>query len=37
VSRVFADPTGFTTSVTVRPAVDFSTLKFVSVVKNEGG
>jgi rod shape-determining protein MreC len=37
VSRVFADPTGLATSVTVRPAVDFSTLKFVSVVRRDGG
>ena len=37
VSRVFADPTGLATSVRVRPAVDFSTLKFVSVVRRDGG
>ena len=37
VSRVFAEPGGLATSVTVRPAVDFSTLKFVSVVRRDAG
>jgi rod shape-determining protein MreC len=36
VSRVFGDAAGLATHVTVRPAVDFSTLKFVSVVKADG-
>jgi rod shape-determining protein MreC len=37
VSHVFLNPDGLTTNVSVRPAVDFSTLKFVSVVKTDGG
>jgi rod shape-determining protein MreC len=37
VSRVFAETGGLATSVTVRPAVDFSTLKFVSVVRRDAG
>jgi len=36
VSRVFTDDTGLSKFVTVRPAVDFSTLNVVLVVTSDG-